>query len=94
MHRPLCAAACLALAAAAAPALAQSSDCTLDYPTFEVAVPHSDLETCPPAMQVEGAFCRISLNAHVLTIFAFSEETDCLVASRGFFEDEYTLTLK
>ncbi len=68
--------------------------CPLSYETYEISVPHTDLETCPAAMDAQGAYCRVSVVAEVATIFAFSEENDCLVASKSFFEDEFSLSFQ
>jgi hypothetical protein len=70
-----------------------ASDCALSYDTFEASVPHTDLQECPASMQIEGAFCRISVVAEVATIFAFSEESFCLVESRSYYDDEFTLAV-
>ncbi|EBA10696.1 hypothetical protein [Roseobacter sp. CCS2] len=76
----------------AAPVFAQDS-CPLSYDVFEIGVPHTDMDACPDSMQVEGAFCRLSLVAEVATIFAFSEQDDCIIATQAYFDDQYTLTL-
>ncbi|QUJ77564.1 hypothetical protein KDD17_06215 [Sulfitobacter albidus] len=45
---------------------------TLDYETFEAAVPHVDLEACPEALAGEDRFCRATLAGEQLHVFAFS----------------------
>lgn len=69
-------------------------DCPLSYEVYEISVPHTDLEECPPAMQIEGAFCRVSVVAEVATVYAFSEETDCIVASKSFYDDQFKLSFE
>ncbi|MCK0097137.1 hypothetical protein MWU60_16290 [Yoonia sp. F2084L] len=76
----------------ALPAFAQDA-CPMSYDVFEIGVPHTDMDACPDSMQVENAFCRLSLVAEVATIFAFSEETDCIIASQAYFDDQYALTI-
>lgn len=76
----------------ALPAFAQDA-CPMSYDVFEIGVPHTDMEACPSSMQVENAFCRLSLVAEVATIFAFSEETECVIASQAYFDDQYALTI-
>lgn len=68
--------------------------CPMDYDTYEVSVPHTDLEACPASMAVEGAFCRLSLVAEIATIFAFDEDTFCIVAARSYEDDAFTFDLK
>jgi hypothetical protein len=80
--------------ALASTAVGQDAACPLDYPTYEPAVPHLDMESCPPSMDVSDAYCRVSLSAEIATVYAFSDEDDCLVGSRAYFEDEYTLTIE
>ncbi len=85
---------CLFLVPLVAPAQAQQMDCALSYETYEISVPHNDLDACPDSIGLDNAYCRVSVAAETATIYAFSEETDCLLASRVFFEDEYDLTFK
>ena len=86
-----CALAGAMLLAVAAPALA--AECALNYEQFEVGVPHTDLETCPESMAADGTYCRLSLVAETVTIFAFAEATDCLVATRVYSDEEFKLTV-
>ncbi|MEJ6404548.1 hypothetical protein V8J85_16785 [Yoonia sp. 2307UL14-13] len=90
MKRLTIAATCL-LAATAAQA---QNACPLSYDIFEIGVPHTDMDTCPDSMAAEGTYCRLSLVAEVATIFAFSEETDCLVTSQAYYDDQFTLTIE
>lgn len=46
---------------------------TLTYEAFEIAVPHTDLETCPASLATEGVFCRATLNLEEIHVFAFLE---------------------
>ncbi len=68
-------------------------DCALSYDVYEMSVPHTDLEACPDAVAAEGLFCRLSVVAEVATIFAFDEESGCLVSAASFEEDEFTITI-
>ncbi len=84
----------LCMALVAAPAIAdEHTDCPLTYDIFEAAVPHTDLEECPASMDVEAAFCRVSVIAELATVFAFDEDSTCLMAARLYDESEFTLTL-
>lgn len=90
---PFCFAAALALATG--PALADSHEgCPLTYETFEYSVPHSDMEECPESMESNGTFCRVAIVAEVATVFAFSEESGCIVASSAFDEDQFEIEFK
>ena len=90
---PFCLAAALALTAG--PVLADSHEsCPLTYETFEYSVPHTDMEECPEAMDSDGAFCRVAIVAELATIFAFSEESGCIVASKAFDEDQFKIEFK
>ena len=86
--------AALVTAAPAGFADEHADGCALSYETFETAVPHTDLEECPASMQVEDAFCRASVVAEVATIFAFSYEDSCIIASKSYFDDEFTFTVE
>ena len=89
----ICLAAALPLAAG--PVLADSHEnCPLTYETFEYSVPHSDMEECPESMQSNGAFCRVAIVAEVATVFAFSEESGCIVMSSAFDEDQFEIEFK
>ncbi|MFK7944716.1 MAG: hypothetical protein AB8B85_17655 [Paracoccaceae bacterium] len=75
----------------AAPAIA--AECALNYEQFEIGVPHTDLEICPESMAEAGTYCRLSLVGETVTIFAFAEATDCLVATRVYSDEEFKLTV-
>jgi len=82
----------LATALATTSALADEHEtCPLTYEVFEFSVPHTDMEECPDAMESEGSFCRLALVAEVATIFAFSEESGCIVESKSFDEDQFEI---
>lgn len=68
-------------------------DCAMSYDVYEASVPHTDLEDCPDMLAGEGRFCRLSIVAEVATIFVFDEDSGCLVESRSFEEDEFTITI-
>ncbi len=68
-------------------------DCALSYDVYEASVPHTDLEDCPDMMAGEGRFCRLSVVAEVATIFVFDEDSGCLVESRSFEEDEFSISI-
>ena len=70
-----------------------ASACPLSYEQFELGVPHTDMETCPESIALDGVYCRASLNAETVTIFVFSERTDCIVETRAYAEEAYTLTV-
>ncbi len=77
-------------------AFAEDEMCALSYDVYEASVPHTDLEECPEAMGDMGEgelFCRLSVVAEVATIFAFDEDSGCLIESRSFEEDEFTITI-
>ncbi len=77
-----------ALAADPAPQL-------LTYPTFELAVPHVDLETCPASMQVDDGFCRATLANDGVHVFAFAYDGDSPMIGVAHFEaDEMAAILQ
>ena len=85
----------LAVGLLVSPALAQQG-CPLPYETFEVSVPHTDLETCPDSMEAEeGTFCRAVLATELVTVYVFEEAGEqCLVGSRIYDEDQFSLDLR
>ena len=81
----------LALTLAGTPVLAETVPPFL-YDQFEAAVPHIDLDTCPPSLAAPGLFCRLTLNGDALHVFAFREDGERpLVALQTYYEDEFTL---
>ncbi len=67
--------------------------CPLSYDQFEVGVPHTDMETCPDSMNAAGSYCRLSVVAEIATVFAFADETDCIVATKVYFEDDFDVRI-
>jgi hypothetical protein len=60
----------------------------LTYDTFEVAVPHVDLEECPPSLQAAETFCRATLANDAIHVFAFAEGGDSpLIGFTSFAAD-------
>lgn len=49
---------------------------TLTYEMFEAAVPHIDLEACPPDLAQQDIFCRASIHHEEIHVFAFSLDDD------------------
>ena len=72
---------------------AWAETCPMSYDAFEVGVPHTDMETCPESMQKEGTYCRLSVVAEIATVFAFEEQTDCIVATKVYYEDEFDVRI-
>lgn len=73
----------------------QAAACPLTYATFEVAIPHIDLETCPDVFDNEAIFCRATTGGDQIHIFAFATDGDsCLEGVISFNEDEFALDLK
>ncbi|MEO1495203.1 MAG: hypothetical protein AAFV19_23920 [Pseudomonadota bacterium] len=68
-----------------------AAECPLSYEQFEVGVPHTDMETCPESMAQEGTYCRLSLVAETVTIFAFAESNDCIVATKTYADEDFSL---
>lgn len=67
----------------------------LKYEQFEVSVPHSDMADCPASMNVEKAFCRLTMHSEGFHVFAFSEEGDQpLIAFKSYEEGDFDLNLK
>ncbi len=72
-----------------------SQKCSISYETFEVAVPHIDMENCPDGDATKGAFCRASVGGDQVHIFYFAENGDqCLLQVKSFEADEFSLTVK
>ncbi len=68
-----------------------AADCPLSYEQIEIGVPHTDMETCPESMAENGTYCRLSLVAETVTIFAFAESNDCIVATKVYSDEEFAL---
>ncbi len=84
------------LAAAALALPTAVAACPMSYDTFELAVPHLDLETCPAELAVDGTFCRAAMALHGLAVYQFADDEGerCLVRVVRFEEDEVALTLR
>lgn len=48
----------------------------MDYGTFEMTVPHADLDTCPEEFADQAVFCRLTMAHDQLNIIVFSEDGD------------------
>jgi hypothetical protein len=69
--------------------------CAMSYAAFEFAVPHVDLEACPPAMAAEGVFCRASMAGDALHVFAFEQDGEqCIAEIRSFDEDAFAISFR
>lgn len=69
--------------------------CAITYETFEVAVPHIDLESCPGGKAEKGVFCRAATGGDRLHIFHFSGDGDlCLLRVESLDEDQFSLAVK
>jgi hypothetical protein len=69
--------------------------CAMTYETFEFAVPHLDLESCPKDLARKGAFCRASAANDAVHVFVFSEEGDrCLLSARSYQVGQYQFAIK
>lgn len=72
-----------------------SQKCAMTYETFEVAIPHIDLESCPGVDTGKKVFCRASAGGDRVQVFFFSSDGDeCLLRVKSFDEDAFTLTVK
>lgn len=93
--RPLAIALSLLPILAAAAANAHDAPCPLPYMTFEYAVPHLDLDSCPAAFGEGAIFCRASVANDQLHVFAFEETGDqCLIRVVSYYEDDFTLAVE
>ena len=70
------------------------SDCALSYEAFEQGIPHTDLEECPSSLKGSGKFCRYSVVAEIATVFVFDEDSNCLVTTKAFYEDDFVVRFK
>ena len=100
MHRPLvvamlalCAVAALAVNPETPRVTPVAAACAMAYAQFQHLVPHLDLANCPAQLAAEGRFCRLAVGAEQAMVFAFDDDTDCIVASRVWDEDAFTVTL-
>lgn len=76
-------------------AIGASGICPITYETFEIAVPHIDMENCPDPEKNTGMFCRASVGGDMLHVFYFAEQDNqCLLQVKSFDEDEFSLTAK
>jgi hypothetical protein len=67
--------------------------CALNYPVFEVSIPHLDLPACPKDLARPNAFCRVTTANDAVHVFVFEEKgKQCLLAVKSY--REYQLNLK
>lgn len=73
---------------------AQAQDtCAMNYPTFEVAIPHLDLPACPKDLARPNTFCRVTTANDAVHVFVFEEKgKQCLLAVKSY--REYQLNVK
>ena len=72
-----------------------SQNCAMTYETFEVAIPHIDMESCPGGDTGKKTFCRASVGADRVHVFYFADEGgECLMLVKSFDEDGFTLSVK
>lgn len=72
---------------------AQAPALPFTYETFEAAVPHIDLENCPPALPQVDSFCRASIRNEDIHVFAFSLQGDSPMVGFASFSAEGLETL-
>lgn len=90
MKKLIIALAGLGLAADAAQA---QENCAMNYPVFEIAIPHLDLPACPKDLARPGAFCRVTTANDAVHVFVFEEKgKQCLLAVKSY--SEYQLNVK
>ena len=58
----------------------------LTYETFEVSVPHVDLDDCPDSLAKAEVFCRATLANDQVHVFAFSEAGDAPLVGFASFD--------
>jgi len=81
-----------ALCFASAAAQAQES-CAMNYPVFEVSIPHLDLPACPKDLARPNAFCRVTTANDAVHVFVFEEKgKQCLLAVKSY--RDYQLNVK
>ena len=68
-------------------------NCGMNYPVFEVAIPHLDLPACPKNLARPNAFCRVTTANDAVHVFVFEEKgKQCLLAVKSY--REYELQVK
>jgi hypothetical protein len=77
----------------AASAVQAQETCAMNYPVFEVSIPHLDLPACPKDAARPGAFCRVTAANDAVHVFVFEEKgKQCLLAVKSY--RDYQLDLK
>lgn len=78
----------LVIAALLAASAAQAQEsCAMNYPVFEVAIPHLDLPACPKDLARPNTFCRATAANDALHVFVFEEKgKQCLLAVKSYRE--------
>lgn len=77
---------------AASVAQAQET-CAMNYPVFEVSIPHLDLPACPKDLARAAAFCRVTTANDAVHVFVFEEKgKQCLLAVKSY--RDYQLNVK
>jgi hypothetical protein len=67
--------------------------CAMNYPVFEVSIPHLDLPACPKDLARPNAFCRVTTANDAVHVFVFEEKgKQCLLAVKSY--REYQLQVK
>lgn len=67
--------------------------CAMNYPVFEMSIPHLDLPACPKDLARPGAFCRVTTANDAVHVFVFEEKgKQCLLAVRSY--RDYKLDVK
>lgn len=85
----------LAAACIVSPTLACAASCPMTYAQFQAAIPHVDLDICPDALAGKDRFCRASIAAEQLHVFAFDFEGDkCLVGMTSLEEGQFSVEIK
>ncbi len=63
--------------------------CVMNYPAFEVSIPHLDLPSCPKDLARPGAFCRVTAANDAVHVFVFEEKgRQCLLAMKTYRDYE------
>jgi hypothetical protein len=90
MKKLIVALAVLGFAASAAEA---QENCAMNYPVFEVSIPHLDLPACPKDLARPNAFCRVTTANDAVHVFVFEEKgKQCLLAVKSY--RDYKLDVK